>query len=60
MVFKYGGVNASGVNKNLDYLVVGTGKGAKSSKQKKAEKLVDGGAKLKIISETDFIAMIGD
>ena len=57
-VEEHGGVNASGVNKKLDYLVVGTGKGAKSSKQKKAEKLVDGGAPLKIISETDFIAMI--
>jgi len=55
-----GGVVASGVNKQLDYLVVGAGKGAKSSKQKKAEKLVDGGADLKIISEGDFLAMIDD
>lgn len=54
-----GGVNASGVNKDLDYLVVGAGKGAKSSKQKKAEKLVDGGAPLKIITEGDFKKMVG-
>ncbi|EDM74426.1 DNA ligase, NAD-dependent [Plesiocystis pacifica SIR-1] len=55
-----GGVPASGVSKSLDYLVVGAGKGAKSSKQKKAEKLIDGGAALKVISEGDFLAMIGE
>ncbi len=57
-VAQNGGVNASGVSKTLDYLVVGAGKGAKSSKQKKAEQLVSAGAPLKIISETDFLAML--
>ncbi|NVB39212.1 NAD-dependent DNA ligase LigA [Pseudenhygromyxa sp. WMMC2535] len=55
-----GGVAASGVNKELDYLVIGAGKGAKSSKQKKAEKLIEGGAKLKIITEGEFLEMIGE
>lgn len=55
-----GGVNAAGVTKTLDYLVVGAGKGAKSSKQTKAEKLVEGGAPLQIIGEQDFLAMIGE
>jgi DNA ligase (NAD+) len=59
-VEEHGGVSASGVSKNLDYLVVGAGKGAKSSKQKKAEKLVEGGASLKVISEEEFLAMIGE
>ncbi|PRP90164.1 DNA ligase [Enhygromyxa salina] len=56
----HGGVSAAGVNKTLDYLVVGAGKGAKSSKQKKAEKLVDGGAPLKVITEAEFLEMIGE
>lgn len=55
-----GGVPASGVSKTLDYLVVGAGKGAKSSKQKKAEKLIEGGAKLQVISEGAFLEMIGE
>ncbi len=53
-----GGVPAAGVNKALDYLVIGAGKGAKSSKQKKAEKLIEGGAKITVISEAEFLAMI--
>jgi DNA ligase (NAD+) len=60
-VAEHGGQNAAGVSKTLDYLVVGAGKGAKSSKQKKAEKLLEaGGIKLKIISEQDFLEMIGE
>ncbi|MCA9684493.1 MAG: NAD-dependent DNA ligase LigA [Myxococcales bacterium] len=55
-----GGVSAAGVSKTLDYLVVGAGKGAKSSKQKKAEKLVGEGAALQIIGEQDFLKMIGE
>ncbi len=54
-----GGEAPSGVSKNLTYLVVGAGKGAKSSKQKKAEKLRDGGASLEIISEDEFLKLIG-
>jgi DNA ligase (NAD+) len=59
-VAEHGGEVASGVSKTLDYLVVGAGKGAKSSKQKKAEKLLEGGAKLQIIGEQDFLKMIGE
>lgn len=55
-----GGVNASGVSKTLDYLVIGAGKGAKSSKQTKAEKLIEGGAAIEIIGEQAFLAMIGE
>jgi DNA ligase (NAD+) len=60
-----GGKAPSGVTADLDYLVIGDdgspllGSGNKSSKHKKADKLVDGGADLKIISETDFIKMVG-
>ncbi len=54
-----GGETPSGVSKTLTYLVVGAGKGAKSSKQKKAEKLKDGGAAIEILSEDAFLKMIG-
>ncbi len=59
-VSTHGGVNASGVSKTLDYLVVGAGKGAKSSKQKKAEQLLAAGAALQIIGEGEFLTMIGE
>lgn len=59
-VEQYGGVSAAGVSKTLDYLVVGAGKGAKSSKQKKAEKLIEAGAELEVISEGEFLALIGE
>lgn len=58
MVDTHGGVSASAVNKALDYLVIGAGKGAKSSKQKKAEQLIEAGAALKVITEAEFLAMI--
>lgn len=57
---QHGGQAAAGVNKTLDYLVVGAGKGAKSSKQKKAETLIGAGAPLKIIGEDEFLKMIGE
>jgi DNA ligase (NAD+) len=53
-----GGVAAKSVNKDLDYLVIGAGKGQKSSKEKKADKLIAGGSALKIITEDEFLAMI--
>jgi DNA ligase (NAD+) len=59
-VQQHGGVTAAGVSKALEYLVVGAGKGAKSSKQKKAEQLLEAGAGLKIISEGEFLALIGE
>lgn len=58
------GVNASGVSKNLDYLVIGDdgsplyGAGKKGSKQLKGEALIKEGANLKIISETAFLQML--
>ncbi len=59
-VAAHGGSVASGVSKALDYLVLGAGKGAKSSKQKKAEQLISAGAPLQIIGEQEFLAMIGE
>jgi DNA ligase (NAD+) len=53
----FGGTAANSMTKALDYLVVGSGRGQKSSKQKKAEKLVADGASLQIISEEDFLEM---
>ena len=53
-----GGETPSGVSKGLSVLVVGAGKGAKSSKQKKVETLVEEGATIEIMSEQDFLAMV--
>lgn len=58
MVEQHGGVIVSGVSKTLDYLVVGDGSGA-GSKLPKAEKLVKDGAPLQIISESQFLKMLG-
>jgi len=55
---------ASTVNAKLNYLVIGDegsplyGEGRKGSKQTKAEKLIEGGAETKIISETAFLQMM--
>jgi DNA ligase (NAD+) len=53
-----GGEAPSGVSKTLTHLVVGAGKGPKSTKQKKAEELVAGGAAIEILGEAEFLAMI--
>lgn len=58
MVAQHGGVIVSGVSKALDYLVVGDGGGA-GSKLPKAEKLIKEGAPLQIISESQFLKMVG-
>jgi DNA ligase (NAD+) len=50
-----GGTTPDAVNKTLSVLVIGSGKGAKSSKQKKAEKLVAEGAAIEIIDEAEFV-----
>lgn len=57
-----GGATPSGVTKDLAYLVIGDGKeaGGKSSKQVKAEKLAASGTPIKIISESEFLAMFGE
>ena len=54
-----GGEVPSGVTKSLTYLVVGAGRGAKSSKQKKAEDLIAAGAPLQILGEVEFLALVG-
>ena len=58
LVEEKGGLAASGVSKNLDYLVVG-GEGGAGSKLKKAEKLAKEGAKVKILSESAFKQLLG-
>lgn len=58
LVEKNGGVIVSGVSKTLDYLVVGDGGGA-GSKLPKAEKLIKDGAPLRVISESQFLKMLG-
>ncbi len=55
LVEEQGGRLASGVSKTLDYLVVGDEAG---SKLKKAQKLIDEGAALKILSEQEFLDII--
>lgn len=58
------GKNAGSVTAKLDYLVIGDdgsplyGNGRKGSKQVAAEKLIDKGAPIKIISETAFLQML--
>lgn len=53
-----GGVSAQSVNKDLDYLVVGDGGGA-GSKLEKAKKIQEKGARVKILSEKEFLKTIG-
>jgi len=62
-VTSIGGVSAGSVSADLDFLVVGDdgsplfGGGAKGDKILKAEKLINQGSRLKIISETEFMRM---
>jgi DNA ligase (NAD+) len=58
LVEENGGVSAQSVGKELDYLVVGDGGGA-GSKLDKAKKLKEKGAKVKILSEKEFLKTIG-
>ncbi len=64
LVKKAGGKTPSSVSKELDYLVIGDdgspllGDGKKSTKHKTAEKLIEGGADISIITETAFLAMV--
>lgn len=58
LVEEKGGVAASGVSKNLDYLVVGDG-GEAGSKLDKIKKLQQAGAKVKILSEKEFKQLLG-
>ena len=59
LVRQHGGAPLDSVSKALTHLVVGDDKsGPKSSKEKAAEKLLAAGAPLKVVSETEFLAMI--
>ncbi len=55
-----GGKCASTVNTGTDYLIVGKGSGAKSSKQIKAEQLAQRGQDIVILSEGAFCSLAGD
>lgn len=57
LVEENGGEIASGVTKDLDYLVVGDGGGA-GSKLDKAKKLKEKGGKIEILSETEWKKII--
>ena len=59
MVTAVGGVAARSVNADLDVLVIGAGRGAKSSKQKKAEALVEKGASIQLMGEAEFLTLVG-
>lgn len=64
IVANFGGINADGVTKKTNYLILGNNdyctsiKGGKSSKQKKAEKLKLDGQDIEIIPENVFYDMI--
>ncbi len=64
MVKSIGGKAPGAMSKNIDYLVIGDegspllGQGQKSTKHKEAEKLIDSGAFIKIISESEFLKLL--
>ena len=66
LVADIGGIPGDGVTKKTNYLILGNNdycksiKGGKSSKQKKAEKLILEGQDLQIIPESVFIDMISE
>jgi DNA ligase (NAD+) len=59
-VVEAGGSAASGISRDLDYLVVASDpdSGKKSSKQRKAEQLISAGASLEIITEEQFFDLL--
>lgn len=59
MVQDQGGDTPSSITKGLNFLVVGDGSKAISSKQKKAQKFNDGESHIQIIDEHRFLEMIG-
>ncbi|MDO8528036.1 MAG: NAD-dependent DNA ligase LigA [Deltaproteobacteria bacterium] len=58
LVESKGGTAASGVSSQLDFLVVGDGGGA-GSKLKKVEKLQQSGVTIRILSEKEFLKLMG-
>jgi NAD-dependent DNA ligase len=65
IVESQGGTCPSGLSHTLDYLVVGDENspfygGDKKPKQIKAEAMIDSGARIAIISERDFLSLLGE
>jgi NAD-dependent DNA ligase len=66
LVESLGGTCPSGVSENLDYLVLGDensplyGRGEKRPKQLKAEAMIDAGAPIAIITEEEFLGLVGE
>jgi len=58
LVEELGGEAAEGVSRELDYLVVGDG-GSAGSKLDKVKKIIAEGRKTKILSEKEFLKMVG-
>lgn len=58
LVKTHGGEVAAGVSQKLGFLVVGAQKGGASSKEKKAQALIEKGADLQILSEEDFLQLL--
>jgi DNA ligase (NAD+) len=63
LVKSLGGNTPGAVSAKTDYLVIGDegspllGQGAKSTKQKEAERLIAEGAKIKVLSESEFLKL---
>lgn len=63
LVKKLGGTTPGSISAKTDFLIIGDdgssllGQGAKSTKQKDAEKLINEGSSLKIISESEFLRL---
>lgn len=58
IVEKLGGKTPSGVKKSLDFLIIGDISKEKTSKQEKAEKYVERGSNIKILTESQFLSMM--
>jgi len=58
LVEEAGGEAAEGVSRELDYLVVGDSGGA-GSKLDKAKKIIADGGKMRILTEKEFLKMVG-
>lgn len=65
LVKKMGGKAPGGMSATIDFLVIGDdgsallGQGVKSTKHKAAEKMIKEGSSLRIISESEFLKLVG-
>ena len=65
-VLEIGGKCSGGINNSTNFLIVGDqdysryGEGFKSSKLKKAEKLLNDGKDIELLSESQFLEMINN